>query len=242
MRQQTLITEPACAFCGDSGWETVTNERYPRGAVRPCEHCRAERAARMYQVHGMPEDEKSATLENTIEAKDTIDPNDTNRAKKCNNVEALRHARMFVKGDHPNLYIFGAVGVGKTRILCAILNDLARMKTVCRFVRVPMLLHQVARPEHLEEDMIEKLARVPVLGLDDVGAAQGTDFARRTLQILYDDRLDRGNRTIWTSNLNLTTLRRHLEDDDRLPSRIAGTCKVVQVLGDRDWRVMKRRA
>ena len=103
-------------------------------------------------------------------------------------------------------------------------------------VSVPLIRYMIVTSYHFA-----RREPTAVLVLDDVGANQGTDYARRMLQTIFDARLDAGHRTIWTSNLTLDEMAEFL-GDDRLTSRIAGNCRVVRLQGD-DWRLKpKRRA
>lgn len=187
-----------------------------------CDHWDRKRGT----APGVPDDEKASTLANYTETKD--------------NGEAIRQAKFFLDGVHPGLYIHGGVGSGKTRLACSILNELWKAGTRVRFNRVPELLQKLMPGSDSTDQVFDQAADIPVLCLDDVGANAGTDFSRRMLQSLFDRRLDLGHRTIWTSNLDLDELADFLAEDRRLPSRIAGACKVVELDG-KDWRLMKAR-
>jgi DNA replication protein DnaC len=219
-----FVPDLACQVCRDSGWEPVGN------AVRPCKgeagiSC-AWKDRQRGLAPGVPVDMVKATL-------DTFE-------RTADNSDAIKQAQYFLDGIHPGLYLHGSVGTGKTRLACSLLNQLWAHGTSVRFKRCPELLVQL-QPGHDDTDQVwDRMVTVPVLVLDDVGANQGTDFARRQLQTIYDARLDRGHRTIWTSNLSLDDLGEFL-NDDRLPSRIMGQCKVVELNG-RDWRLKRRRA
>jgi DNA replication protein DnaC len=176
---------------------------------------------------GVPEAEQGATLEN-YEANGY-------------NADAIRHAALFVSGVHQGIYLHGPVGTGKTRLACSILNDLWKTGQRVRFLRVPELMVRLT-PSMSNGDetdtLIADLISVPVLALDDVGANSGSDFSRRSIQVITDARADRGNRTIWTSNLSLDDLGAFLEDE-RLPSRIAGACRIVSLTGP-DQRTIRK--
>lgn len=212
-----------CDVCSDSGWAPKAG-----GVVRckgeagvSCPYLENQRGT----APGVPVDEAKATLENYTRTAD--------------NGEAIKHAEYFLDGTHRGLYLHGGVGTGKTRLACSILNMLWARQVSVRFKRCPELLIQL-QPGHEDTDQVwQRMVDVPVLVLDDVGANQGTDFARRQLQALFDARLDRGHRTIWTSNLALDDLAEFLADD-RLPSRIMGQCRVVELTG-KDWRLTRRR-
>lgn len=202
-----------CPGCEGTGWESIKG---PVRYVRKCEQC--DFWARLRgQAPGIPEMEREARLAN-------FDPN-------IYNVEAVKHAGLFVEGVHQGIYLHGPVGTGKTRLVCSILNDLWAKGDRVRFMRVPELLIRL-QPDQTDapNGLIGELSAVPVLALDDVGANQGTDFSRRMIQILFDARADRDLRTIWTSNLTLDELTEFLRDE-RLTSRISGTCRIVELDG-----------
>jgi DNA replication protein DnaC len=147
------------------------------------------------------------------------------------NKTALAKAEAFIKGNR-DLYLTGGVGAGKTRLACSIINDLFRKGKSARFARVPMLLHQL-QPGRSAEDIAEierQMFTAGVLVLDDIGAERdmATDYTRRTLLMIYEERGDRGLRTIFTSNKTLAELGQ-MQDDDRLSSRIAGRADAVKL-------------
>lgn len=157
------------------------------------------------------------------------------------NRRGLEAARAVVNGTR-DLLLTGGVGVGKTRLAASIANECANARMSAAFARVPMVLHQLQPGRLSEEDagaLERRLFSTPVLVLDDVGAERdtSTDFTRRTLLLVYEERGDRGLRTIWTSNKTVQQLA-EMADDDRLASRIAGRADVVTMTGQ-DWRVTR---
>jgi DNA replication protein DnaC len=216
-----------CPKCGDGrGWIHVDNGPGRATTVKRCEDC-AEKARGF--APGVPVEEQEASFEKCREFTE--------------NREALRHAQYFVDGIHPGLYLHGPTGTGKTKIACCAINAIhkAAKRQRVLFVRVPELMLRI-QPDHggMEDGYFDRASEAAVLVLDDVGASQGTDFARRMLQTLCDRRLDAGLRTIWTSNLNLDELAEFL-GDARLSSRIIGSAKVV-LLDGKDQRLTKRKA
>lgn len=155
------------------------------------------------------------------------------------NKAALAKAHAFISSGR-DLYLCGGVGAGKTRLACSILN--AHFLNAGRFLRVPLVLHQLqpGRESDAIEQLEHQLFTTPVLVLDDLGAErdQATDYTRRTLLMIYEERSDRGRRTIFTSNKSLQELG-GMHDDDRLASRIAGRADVVK-LTTSDQRMMRR--
>lgn len=210
----TTSSECSCAY----GWVNV--EVPGRGnAVERCKACDYW-SRRWGTAPGVPKQFERLAFAD-------LKPSAGNRA-------ALERAAEWLNNIHPDFYIHGATGRGKTMIATAMLNSVHKAMDGrhCLFARcgevLPgLLLH--------EDDWRVKLARPDVLVLDDVGGQQGSDFARRTMQELYDARINNGQRTIFTSNLTLGNLGEFLEDD-RLPSRIAGQAMVVRLDGS-DWRI-----
>ena len=92
-------------------------------------------------------------------------------------------------------------------------------------------------PEQAAADYENSLFTVPLLVVDDLGAEQVTDYARRQVTLIMEERHDRGLRTIWTSNKTLQQLT-ELYGDDRLTSRLVERCEIVRLAGP-DQRVAR---
>lgn len=207
--------KPVCTECDDTGWCYPNG---PEGGVLPCQTCLTRKRG---QAPGVPVDEHGSRLANYHELA-------TNR-------DALKHAKLWLEGVHPDLYLFGGVGSGKTRLACTLLNERWAAGDRVEFFRVAQLLAAILPGAEDIDATIDRMSRIPVIVLDDVGASQATDFARRMLLVIYEARMDRGHRTIWTSNLDLEELA-GFNQDERLSSRIAGHAKVVELDGQ-DWRL-----
>lgn len=206
---------PQCAECDGSGWRTLG-----RDVTRcPCTAVEVYADGTPYEFHG-------ARLNNYRE--------------EDGNKTALAKARAFLSGTR-DLYLTGAVGAGKTRLAASILNDYVRTRKTGYFARVPWMLHEL-QPGRESAALEERLASASLLVLDDVGAErdQATDYTRRTLLMLYEQRHDRGLRTIFTSNKTVQQLA-EMQDDARLASRIGGRADVVK-LTTPDQRIARRRA
>jgi DNA replication protein DnaC len=219
-----------CALCDGTGWKPTEDNRVER--------CECWLAAKQTHAPGVPYEFQSATLENYR----PITGNQT----------AMEVARKFAASDR-DLYLCGGVGAGKTRLACSILNDVYRRDGHGFFSRVPMLLMRL-QPQRTDEasadaaNLLHRLCTEPVIVLDDVGAERdaASDYTRRTMLTIYEERGDKHLRTIWTSNLRLA--RRNDSDrhtlgefmgDDRLASRIAGRSDVVWI-GTSDQRLTRR--
>lgn len=211
--------------CEGTGWVMVATEGVRR--VQRC-HCWKDRQAT--SAPGVP-----------IEfAPVSLDDGEYHETK--HNKHALAYARKFLElVEARDCYVFGPVGSGKTRLACAMLNEFFRLRRSGYFARVPMLLMRLQPSDVEHSDLFWRCCETPLLVLDDLGAERdvASDFTRRTLLMLYEERGDRGLRTIWTSNKSLAEIGDFMQDE-RLASRIMGRSDVLELGGD-DWRVTRRR-
>jgi len=122
--------------------------------------------------------------------------------------------------NSPGLFIFGAPGIGKTFLAVAICRTLLEagqdvlLRSAARFYRE---LRGGFNSERGEESILNEYVGALWLLLDDLGAGALTDFERRYLQDLLDQRADR--RTIITSNLTVADFGQRL--DERIASRLS---------------------
>lgn len=133
-------------------------------------------------------------------------------------------------GTNSDLYVYGGVGAGKTRLAAAIVNSHVSQRKTGYFARVPMLLYQLQRTSDESAELERRILTASLVVFDDIGAERdaATDYTRRTLLMLYEGRCDAGLRSVFTSNKSLSELSQQ-QDDDRLASRLAGRCVVVQM-------------
>ncbi len=211
---------PICGTCEDTcGWLYPNG---PDGGVIPCPECQSRKRG---EAPGLPVAEHGSRLATFQQTKD--------------NVHAIAAAKKWLAGDRPDLYLFGGVGTGKTRLACSLANERWAAGIGVEFFRVAQLLSVMLPGSATDVDTtLGRIEQIPVIVLDDVGASQATDFARRMLLVLYESRMDRGHRTIWTSNLDLEELA-GFNQDERLSSRIAGNALIAEMTG-KDWRLRAR--
>ena len=217
MTERLTQSELRCATCDGTHWVPVPGQRF----VKRCPVCYEPRR----YADGVPAIERDTIL--------------TSVMSRSGNHVALEVADGFL-ADVKDLFLSGPVGTGKTKIAIALLNEFYAQHGTGLFVRVPKALHQL-QPGNLSDEQrqaqLRRLSTEPLLVLDDVGSERdiATDFTRRTLLMLYEDRGDAGLRTIFTSNLSLDLLAKQ-QGDDRLASRIAGRATLVLV-GGADFRL-----
>jgi len=223
-----------CGACDGTTWEEFVDE----SGIARARRCTSCSVGRVGDPAGTPTTAAGLTLASWARTGPRFADDD--------NREALHHAALFIERLHTGLYFWGGCGTGKSEIAAAILGTTWRTPggDAGRFIRCTDLLQRLVGQFDDDTDrrdqasaLFQELETVPVLVLDDLGAQKGSDYARRMLQELFDRRIDRRHRTIWTSNYQLDELVEQMgAGGDRLVSRIAGQCKVVKLDG-KDWRL-----
>jgi DNA replication protein DnaC len=130
-------------------------------------------------------------------------------------------------------YIFGGNGTGKTHLAAAAANEHA-----AKFVSVPWLMLRVRRTfnsatAESELDLIQELRDTPRLVLDDLLAAQKTDFGLSTLLALINGRIEDEVPTVVTCDRSIKELDKW---DSSIASRLAGFVPIKMAGKDRRVR------
>ena len=105
---------------------------------------------------------------------------------------------------HLNLLITGPTGVGKTWVACALAQKACREGFTSLYLRLPRLLQElpIAKGDGTYTRLMNRLAKVDVLILDDWGLSKLIAEQRRDLLEILEDRHDTRS-TIVTSQLPL---------------------------------------
>jgi primosomal protein DnaI len=116
------------------------------------------------------------------------------------------------------LYIYGKFGVGKTYLLGAIANELAKRQISSLIVYVPDYLRELKGSigDNTVNEKIEMVKTAPILMLDDIGAESMTSWGRdEVFGPILQFRMLENLPTFFTSNFDLNGLENHLTFSQR---------------------------
>ena len=132
------------------------------------------------------------------------------------------------------LYLHGNFGCGKTYLIAAIFNELAKKNYKSGIIFWPEFLRGAFQDDF--NDKYEYVKKTPLLLIDDIGAEGLTAWNRdEILCPLLQYRMDNNLATFLTSNLNLNELEVHLSNsknnvDEVKAKRII--CRIEQLTND----------
>ena len=129
--------------------------------------------------------------------------------------DVIKYLKSFI--DNPlkgkGLYLHGNFGCGKTYLVTAALNELAKKDIKSAIVFWPEFLKYLKTLFNTDgfEEVMNKVMKAPILLIDDIGAENTTAWGRdEILCPILQYRMDEGLKTFFTSNLNLEELETHL--------------------------------
>lgn len=124
--------------------------------------------------------------------------------------------------DNPKgrgFYLAGDVGVGKTYLLSAITNELAKMNKSIAFVHTPTLANNLKAMISVRgeiERTLNVLKRVDILVLDDIGSEGVSDWIRDDVLLsILDYRMHADKTCFFTSNLTMEQLEAYYAVNNR---------------------------
>jgi len=144
---------------------------------------------------------------------------------------AFEKAKQF-NSQSDNVYFWGSCGVGKTHLAYAIARQSFDQKQRVTILFAPQLTRKLRMKDpDTEQQSIDHFIRMDTLVIDDLGMGNETPYARQILQEILDGRDFRDrNGLVVTSKYSLTGLAQKL-NDDTIPSRLAGICRVIELKG-----------
>lgn len=123
---------------------------------------------------------------------------------------ALMQLNRFVaQPTSSGFYLYGGVGSGKTYLLAALTNDLAKANHRVGFINMVRFLQDL-RNSFSEDDRFARLMTqvksVKFLVIDDLGAEVVSDWSLRILIEILDDRMNNNLSTHFTTNFSVDQL------------------------------------
>ena len=138
-----------------------------------------------------------------------------------NRLEAIKFLKSFYDHYDKNkknkgLYLYGNFGCGKTYLIAAMFNELAKKNTKSVIIYFPEFLRSLkasfGNTEDNYEERFDMVKEAPLLLLDDIGAEKLSDWARdEVLGVILQYRMEENLPTFFTSNLSLKELEDHLQ-------------------------------
>jgi DNA replication protein DnaC len=138
----------------------------------------------------------------------------------------------FTEGNARSLLILGVTGAGKTYQAYGALRELATRGITAQWAAITAPdLYATLRPREGTDSETEfrRYADVPLLLLDDLGAAKGSEWTEEVTYRLIGHRYDAMTPCLITSNVPTDQLRAVL--GDRVASRLAEMCQRVILRG-----------
>jgi len=129
------------------------------------------------------------------------------------------------------LYLFGAVGSGKTYKAAGIMRAWIAAGARTRWVTVPTWLHD-QRDSFASDETLETIASITagrLLVVDDIGVERATDWALETLYVLIAEAYNNETPIVVTGNLTLAKLADRL--GPRIVDRLVEVCRPVEMSG-----------
>ena len=236
------LSECKNKVCGYRYTPTVVKEKLDFG-YNACKYQMKKEEDTKYQenvyLFEVPKKVKEASLKDLYK-------NDKNR------VEFIKYVKEFnnelKNNKNPKgVYLHGSYGTGKTYLVAALFNELAKKDIRSSIVYVPEFL-RVLKSSFGEdfEDKYNAVKKAPLLLIDDIGAEYLTPWARdEILGTILQYRMDEDLPTFFTSNLNLKQLEEHFSmtsngreevKSRRMIERIKDLTKEFELTGESNRR------
>ena len=217
--------------------------------TRPCPECSKEM--------DKEDEERQAAIEKAAKIASykfmNIEPEycgatiDTYQADTPEQVKAVQTVKRLIAGEIQQIVMTGSNGTGKTHLAIAAVKELKGKIYTMYEITTRIRQSYTARADETELEIVDELARLPMLAIDEVGRTKGSDAELNWLSYIIDKRHTRGLPTIIISNKHV---RKHCPNGgcpDCLENYLSGD--VMSRLTDNgvllqfnwaDWRKIKR--
>ena len=169
---------------------------------RACNYTKNESYKDKVSVFDIPSSIKNANLKDLYKDK--------------NRIEVIKKMKSYLdnyfKTKEKAIYLHGSFGSGKTYLIAALFNELAKKDVKSIVIHLPEFLRGLK--ESFSSDYGERfdlIKKTPLLLIDDIGAEYLTGWARdEVLEPILQYRMDENLATFFTSNFTIDELEKHL--------------------------------
>lgn len=231
-----------CPDCRDTGWQEppVAPGQESAAPPRKCHCLLQEEIDDLFEFSGLSRPQR----EQIFAAFDlTLYP----QADRPNMEMVLAECRRFaadLAAGRPtdNLLLMGEVGLGKTFLASAIVNEVVAQRKVAVYFTFPEFTDLLRRERFSNNEdrgaALQRLLDTDLLVLDDLAAEKVSDWVAQELFNVLNHRINRGLPLVVSTNLTLA----ELSDlyGDRIYSRLIGSSDVLRLSGQ-DVRLLLRR-
>lgn len=170
-------------------------------SYKPCKH--------QIEMKNKENNKMTKDKELAMASMSDIDPTDKKR------VPVIKWLINFCKTYDRNesckgLYLHGTFGCGKTYLISAAFNELAKKRISTEIIYFPELLRDLKQDFDSSGDRLQYLEEVDLLLIDDIGAEKVTEWGRdEILGTILQKRMNNYKTTFFTSNLTIEQLEEH---------------------------------
>lgn len=140
-----------------------------------------------------------------------------------------------IKADNIGLVLYGEKGRGKSFYAGCICNRLISMGVKAYAISEPNIINELFERTD-KAAYISRLARYPMLLIDDLGAARATEYSREQIYTIIDERYKANLPTIFTTNLTPQQFDSPASiAEGRIYDRIKAMGQFIEIKG-KNWR------
>ncbi|WP_096816884.1 primosomal protein DnaI [Lactococcus fujiensis] len=159
------------------------------------------------QIIGLPKSLKQVDLYNP----DDVQINNESQYQLIEAINAFIKSPKTEKG----LYIYGDFGVGKSYMMAAMANELARHEISTTMIHYPTFVSGLDFDN--AKMWVNEIKKADVLIIDDIGAELNNSWLRDSiLQVILQHRMQNSDPTFFTSNLTMDELEKHLAETKKV--------------------------
>lgn len=163
----------------------------------------------------------------------------------------VRPVRAFVRRLEDNLaegrglWLFGDVGTGKTTLAMVVAKAALEAGHSVAIYSMPRLLNEIRRTYEASSDdsytdLLDRLAQVDLLHVDDLGAERSSPWVLEQLYAIVNARYEAQRSMTITTNLSHEQLVEQVTP--RTVSRLREMCEAIPILGEDRRRVLEHSA